>query len=211
MRPQMDTQRLYVFCLLAAATSTPERVVADLPATRAGAFYFVDARYVGCIPRAMEKAQDLLPGDFIGDRRCGQALRLRLASEQDLLEDSAMPMHLRGGMPDLLPWERPYKSNMERWAEAGVSLQPEFGPDANTDVPLEQASRMKGRFLVCTCVRAWCMCVLPAGALTSSCPPEARRCCRVRRRRRDYAAPAGGRQCKGHRLGGIYSAAPGCV
>ena len=30
---------------------------------------------------------------------------------------------LRGGMPDLFPWERPYKSNAERWAEAGVSLQ----------------------------------------------------------------------------------------
>jgi len=26
-------------------------------------------------------------------------------------------------MPDLFPWERPYKSNAERWAEAGVSLQ----------------------------------------------------------------------------------------
>lgn len=30
---------------------------------------------------------------------------------------------LRGGMPDMFPWERPYKTNAERWAEAGVSLQ----------------------------------------------------------------------------------------
>ena len=35
-------------------------------------------------------------------------------------------MSLRGGMPDLFPWERPYQTNAERWAQAGVSLQVEF-------------------------------------------------------------------------------------
>ena len=34
-----------------------------------------------------------------------------------------MLSRLRGGMPDMFPWERPYKTNAERWAEAGVSLQ----------------------------------------------------------------------------------------
>ena len=51
---------------------------------------------------------------------------------------TVMALRLRGGMPEMFPWERPYKSNAERWAEAGVSLQPDFGPDVNLDVPLEK-------------------------------------------------------------------------
>jgi hypothetical protein len=56
---------------------------------------------------------------------------------------SALRMRLRGGMPEMFPWERPYQTNAERWAEAGVSLQPDFGPDANLDVPMEQVVECK--------------------------------------------------------------------
>ena len=43
---------------------------------------------------------------------------------------SQLSLALRGGMPEQLWWQRPYKSNAERWAEAGVSLQVPSAPSA---------------------------------------------------------------------------------
>ena len=57
------------------------------------------------------------------------------------MHKTATRLTLRGGAHEneKMPWDRPpVKPVIQRWEEAGVSLQPDFGPDANLDVPMEQ-------------------------------------------------------------------------
>lgn len=87
--------------------------------------------------RAMLCAKQRARGRGVAVERGGEKapkvmLRLRGGSEEvNGLEEEEEPTKPK------FPGDRTWKPNAERWAEAGVSLQPDFGPDANLDVPVE--------------------------------------------------------------------------
>ena len=61
---------------------------------------------------------------------CHGTKRLRIVLCSFRRNQFARAMHLNGGSGRAI-------SNRERWESAGFSLQPDFGPEAHPDIPLE--------------------------------------------------------------------------